>query len=224
MNIRRIIKETVEDFDWIKDTGDLVHWESLRVGDEVELVYTKEDDPGYEFWSGTRGTVVKAGEFVSIDTMIDGKEERLLFDDSFDTEPNRRYMFRILNSLNESVEGVDPFKWIRDIEVATPDLFKGRVDDFIERFAGYWDGNEITFEPISDEYSSGVREIGRVYMDSDDGYSWYWDLLHDKNDDTYIVEIFEKPSGEYDYDVIDRERFETLNQSILYVFETMAEE
>jgi hypothetical protein len=345
MDIKRIIRESM-DFEWIKNTDDLVQWESLRVGDEVELVYTDMEDGGAEFWNGTKGTVVKAGEFVSIDTMIDGKEKRLLFDDSFDTEPNRRYMFRVLNSinesddfgwikdsttyeylvgkalefdpiikddsyltnvlgilnglgftsnfdfefvtdksgkeqikvfkffeeegimgliltkngvvwtgeyidedtyqehidnyanrpveilngrdlfpsnLNESTDGVDPFKWIRDIELATPDLFRGRVDDFIERFASQWDGVTITFEPISDSYSSGVREIGRVYMDEGD-YSWYWDLIHDSNDESYIVEIYEKPAGWDSYEAIDRERLSTLNEAILYIFDTMAEE
>lgn len=247
MNIRRIIKESIDDFDWIKDISGLTY--EYLVNKALEFDPVLKDNDYYAYVIGTlrdlgfiinfspdypsddedgegiiglfihkEGNVVWSGD----DIMEDTYQEHIDDYNGHSVEVlNGRDLFP--SNLNESTEGVDPFKWIRDIQIATPDLFKGRVDDFIRRFASRWDGYDITFEPISDEYSSGVREIGRVYMDEGE-YSWYWDLLHDKNDESYIVEIFEKPPYENSYEAIERERFESLDESILYVFDTMAEE
>ncbi len=125
------------------------------------------------------------------------------------------------NNLNES----NDFQWIKDIEVTHSDLFRGRVEDFIEKYVDQWEGVNVTFEPISDSYN-GVIELGRIWMDEireDDEHNWYWDLIYDSNDDTFIIELFEKWDITGGYEGIDRVRFKTFKESIEWIFATMIE-
>jgi hypothetical protein len=121
--------------------------------------------------------------------------------------------------VNESID--DGLEWMRDIVPDGKVLVKGRVEDFIRMVEDDWEGFEFTIEDITDTYSSGVTELCRVWVDdliNDD--SWYWDVLMDDN--SYIVEIYEKHGGSYE--IIDTTRFHILNDAIMYMFTSISEE
>ena len=103
MNIRKIIKEEVDSFDWIKETPEYVDVNSVSLGDRVEVVVI--DDPNNMF-NGKKGTVIRRGDSYEGDNVyitVDWDEyepnhshgSRTLF--STDNVMNNQYRFRGLH-------------------------------------------------------------------------------------------------------------------------------
>lgn len=114
------------------------------------------------------------------------------------------------------LEELDDFQWIRDIGADSSEYLRDRIRDF-----AYSDEiqelGEITYDPISEEYPN-IKELGRVWLGNDDG-DWYWDILSDTSDGTFIVEGFTKYGNSYEE--VSYNRFYSISDVLEWIFDTM---
>jgi len=217
MDLRRIILKETEDFEWIKQTPDIVTWDKLNVGDKVELIYVGQVNKAFSnSLDGAKGIVTRLGtndmslivkysadpNMVTLKNNFSNTYRFKLLDNDTELDP------RIIRASNRVIKESEDFEWIQDVKpFELPDkwVIKNDTDDE-DNWTGYdiqrwlfdqgwsWDMGDKAYEYLHEE---------NLYFFADDSEEKKFDAYSGWNHSLQVM------IDEYGYHIYDWSEIES---------------